>query len=83
MSGLLTASLYLINQFSKNENRAYITGIQTIFGVIGIIFQTVIGAVLYSVGNRSGPFTYFGCICLICLILTLIVYKKYGKVVEK
>lgn len=47
MSGLLTASLYLVNQYSSSEHRGYITGIQTFFGVIGIILQTAIGAVLY------------------------------------
>ena len=47
MSGLLTASLYLVNQFSNPQNRGYITGIQTFFGIIGIVFQTVVGALLY------------------------------------
>jgi MFS family permease len=47
MSGLLTASLYLVNEYSTPEHRGYITGIQTFFGVIGIILQTVLGAILY------------------------------------
>lgn len=47
MSGLLTASLFLVNEYSTPEHRGYITGIQTFFGVLGIILQTVIGALLY------------------------------------
>lgn len=78
MSGLLTASLYLINQFSNKENRGYLTGIQTFFGVIGIIFQTLIGAILYEF-NRSGPFAYFGGICFVCILLTIILYWKHSK----
>ena len=47
MSGLLTASLYLVNEYSTPESRGFITGIQTFFGVIGILFQTIVGAILY------------------------------------
>lgn len=47
MSGLLTASLYLVNEYSTPESRGFITGIQTFFGVVGILFQTIIGALLY------------------------------------
>ncbi len=47
MSGLLTASLYLVNEYSTPESRGFITGLQTFFGVVGILFQTIIGAVLY------------------------------------
>jgi MFS family permease len=36
MSGLLTASLYLVNQFSTQENRGYIMGLQTLSGILGI-----------------------------------------------
>lgn len=78
MSGLLTASLYLVNQFSTPEHRGYITGIQTIFGIIGISLQTVLGAVLFDL-NRAGPFNYFAFICLAGILLTIIVYLKKGK----
>ena len=47
MSGLLTSSLYLINAFASPEHRGYLTGIQTIFGIVGITLQTFIGAILY------------------------------------
>ena len=47
MSGLLTASLFLINEYSNPENRGFLTGIQTFIGVLGITLQTVIGAVLF------------------------------------
>lgn len=75
MSGLLTSSLYLVNEYSTPEHRGYITGIQTIFGVIGIIFQTFIGALLYEFVSRSGPFAYFAFICLIGAIFTYMIYK--------
>ena len=76
MSGLLTASLYLVNQFSTPEHRGYITGLQTIFGIIGITLQTFLGALLYEFWNRNGPFNYFGFICFICILITIIVYMK-------
>ena len=77
MSGLLTASLYLVNEFSTPEHRGFITGIQTFFGVTGILFQTLIGAILYEFWNRSGPFTYFGITCFICLCITIYLYRNY------
>ena len=83
MSGLLTASLYLINQFSNPLNRGYLTGIQTFFGILGIVFQTLIGALLYEFVDRSGPFAYFGAICFVCIILTVILYRNKNKNKEK
>ena len=47
MSGLLTASLYLVNEYSSSEHRGFLTGTQTFFGVFGIILQTALGAVFY------------------------------------
>lgn len=79
MSGLLTASLYLVNEYSIPEHRGYITGIQTFFGVIGIILQTVIGAILYEFVYRGGPFAYFSFACLIGIIFTLVIYRKKGQ----
>lgn len=76
MSGLLTASLYLVNEYSTPEHRGYITGIQTFFGVFGIILQTVIGAVLYEFVARGGPFAYFSFSCLIGIIFTFIIYRR-------
>jgi MFS family permease len=75
MSGLLTASLYLVNEYSTPESRGFITGIQTWFGVIGILFQTVIGALLYEV-TRCGPFDYFSVTCLVVLIVTIVIYRR-------
>jgi MFS family permease len=76
MSGLLTASLYLVNEYSTPESRGFITGIQTFFGVIGILFQTIIGALLYEYVNRSGPFYYFSFTCLVVLVVTVVIYKR-------
>lgn len=76
MSGLLTASLYLVNEYSTPESRGFITGIQTLFGVIGILFQTIIGAVLYEFVNRCGPFDYFSVTCLVVLVVTLLIYRN-------
>ena len=76
MSGLLTASLYLVNQYSTPEHRGYITGLQTIFGIIGITFQTFLGALLYELWNRNGPFNYFGFICFVAILITIILYMK-------
>ena len=76
MSGLLTASLYLVNEYSTPESRGFITGIQTFFGVVGILLQTIIGAVLYEYLYRSGPFNYFSATCLIVLIVTAIIYRS-------
>ena len=75
MSGLLTASLYLVNEYSQPEYRGYLTGIQTFFGVVGIILQTAIGAVLYEM-SRNGPFCYFAGACLVGIILTFVVYSR-------
>jgi MFS family permease len=75
MSGLLTASLYLVNEYSTPESRGFITGVQTFFGVLGILFQTIVGAVLYEWVSRSGPFNYFGATCLVVLLITLYAYK--------
>lgn len=76
MSGLLTASLYLVNEYSIPEHRGYITGIQTFFGVLGIILQTVLGAILYEFVNRSGPFSYFAFACLVGILFTVFIYRK-------
>lgn len=76
MSGLLTASLYLVNEYSTAESRGFLTGIQTFFGVFGILFQTIIGALLYEYVNRNGPFNYFSATCLIALIVTVIIYTR-------
>lgn len=75
MSGLLTASLYLVNEYSTPESRGFITGIQTFFGVVGILFQTLVGAVLYEWVDRCGPFDYFGLTCLVVLVITVYIYK--------
>ena len=77
MSGLLTASLYLVNQYSTPEHRGYITGLQTIFGIIGITLQTFLGALLYELWNRNGPFNYFGFICFVSILITIILYMLY------
>jgi MFS family permease len=76
MSGLLTASLYLVNEYSTPESRGFITGIQTFFGVIGILFQTIIGAILFEYFSSNGPFNYFSATCLIVLVVTIIIYKR-------
>lgn len=75
MSGLLTASLYLVNEYSTPESRGFITGIQTFFGVLGILFQTLLGAVLYEFMNRCGPFNYFSATCFIVLCITVYIYR--------
>lgn len=76
MSGLLTASLYLVNEYSTPESRGFITGIQTFFGVVGILFQTLIGALLYEFVDRSGPFNYFAATGIVVLIITIIIYRN-------
>lgn len=76
MSGLLTASLYLVNQYSTPESRGFITGVQTWFGVVGILLQTIIGALLYEYVYRSGPFNYFAATCLVVLVVTVVIYRK-------
>ena len=76
MSGLLTASLYLVNEYSTPEHRGYITGIQTIFGIFGITLQTILGAVLFDFWNRNGPFNYFGFTCFCGIFITIILYLK-------
>jgi MFS family permease len=76
MSGLLTASLYLVNEYSTPQSRGFITGIQTCFGVVGILFQTIVGAVLYEFVTNCGPFDYFSATCLVVLIVTLVVYRR-------
>lgn len=81
MSGLLTASLFLINEYSNPENRGFLTGIQTFIGVIGITLQMVIGAVLFEYVDRNGPFNYFSSMSAIGIILVVLVYfmfKKYN-----
>lgn len=75
MSGLLTASLYLVNEYSTSESRGFITGIQTFIGVLGILFQTLIGALLYEYVNRSGPFNYFAATALVVLVITIYIYR--------
>lgn len=76
MSGLLTASLYLVNQYSTPESRGFITGLQTAFGVVGILLQTLIGAILYEWVDRCGPFDYFAATCLLVLVITVWKYKN-------
>lgn len=75
MSGLLTASLYLVNEYSTPESRGFITGLQTFFGVVGILFQTIIGAVLYE-WNTCGPFDYFAVTCIVVLVITIVIYRR-------
>ncbi len=77
MSGLLTASLYLVNEFSTPEHRGFITGIQTLFGILGIALQTAIGAILYEYTNRNGPFNFFGGMSFLGILITIIIYWKY------
>jgi MFS family permease len=79
MSGLLTASLYLVNEFSTPENRGYITGLQTLIGIFGIAIETFIGAVLYEFVNRNGPFNLFGVTCLIGMVMTILIYWRWNK----
>ncbi len=76
MSGLLTASLYLVNEYSTAESRGFITGIQTFFGVVGILFQTIIGAILYEYVDRSGPFDYFAATAIVILLITVYIYRN-------
>ena len=76
MSGLLTSSLYLVNTYAPPQDRAYITSIQTLFGIIGITVQTFIGSVLFHETGRNGPFNLFGGICVIMIVITLIVFRK-------
>jgi MFS family permease len=76
MSGLLTASLYLVNEYSTPESRGFITGIQTFFGVLGILFQTLLGALLYEFFDRCGPFDYFSATCFIVLCITIYIYSR-------
>lgn len=76
MSGLLTASLYLVNEYSTSESRGFITGIQTFFGVVGILFQTLIGALLYEYVDRSGPFDYFAATGIVVLVITIYIYRN-------
>lgn len=76
MSGLLTASLYLVNAFADQEHRGYITGLQTWSGIVGICFQTLLGALLMDNTNRSGPFNLFGGMCILFIPLTFYLYKN-------
>jgi MFS family permease len=76
MSGLLTASLFLVNEYSTPESRGFLTGIQTFFGVVGILFQTIIGALLYEYVDRSGPFDYFSVTCFVVLLVTIYIYRN-------
>jgi MFS family permease len=75
MSGLLTASLYLVNTFADQQHRGYITGLQTWSGIVGICIQTVLGAVLMDNTNRSGPFNLFGGLCILFIPLTFYLYR--------
>jgi MFS family permease len=76
MSGLLTSSLYLVNTFSTPEHRGYITGLQTLVGILGISVQTFLGAVLMEFTNRNGPFNLFGGICVLFVPLTFYLYSR-------
>jgi hypothetical protein len=44
--------------------------------VVGILFQTIIGAVLYEWVDRSGPFNYFALSCIVVLIITVVIYRR-------
>ena len=79
MSGLLTASLYLVNEFSTTQNRGYITGLQTLAGIIGIAIETFIGAILYEFVNKNGPFNLFGGSCFVGILITVFIYWRYNK----
>lgn len=76
MSGLLTSSLYLVNAYAPQEHRGYVTGIQTLVGIVGITIQTFIGSVLLDKTGRNGPFNLFGGICVIMIPLTLLIYRN-------
>ncbi len=76
VSGLLTASLYLINQYSSKFNRGYITGIQTWFGIVGITVQTLLGVILYDFVGKSAPFNLFGVTCVIVMAIAVLAYKN-------
>lgn len=41
--------------------------------------ETFIGAVLYEFVNRNGPFNLFSASCFVGIIITIIIYKKFGK----
>ena len=82
MSGLLTSSLFLVNEYASAEHRAYITGLQTFIGVIGITLETIVGALLYEYVSRNGPFDFFAIMCAVAMILTFILYWKYGNAEE-
>jgi transcriptional antiterminator Rof (Rho-off) len=43
---------------------------------VGILFQTIVGAVLYEFVTNCGPFDYFSATCLVVLIVTLVVYRR-------
>lgn len=83
MSGLLTSSLYLVNTYAPPQDRAYITGIQTLFGIIGITVQTFIGSVLFHETGKNGPFNLFGGVCLVMILITLVLFRKTRKLDTK
>lgn len=83
MSGLLTSSLYLVNTYAPPQDRAYITSIQTMFGVFGVAIQTFIGSVLFHNTGRNGPFNLFGGICVVMILVTLVVFRNSRKLDTK
>jgi MFS family permease len=76
MSGLLTSSLFLVNTYAPQEHRGYVTGIQTLVGILGITVQTFIGSLLLDKTGRNGPFNLFGGICVVMIPIALIVYRN-------
>jgi nitrate/nitrite transporter NarK len=80
MGGLYTAALYLLNAFVDQQNRGYITGLQTWSGTLGICIVTVIGAVLIDNTTRSGAFNLFGALSLLFIPITFILYRNASSV---
>ena len=79
MSGLLTSSLFLVNKFADPNYRGYITGLQTLIGILGITIQTFVGSVLFETTGRNGPFNLFGSLCLLGIPLTILLYHRYRR----
>ncbi len=69
MAGLLTGSLFLVNTYAPPPHRGYLTGISTLFGIVGISIQVFVGSLLLHVVGRNGPFDLFAGECLLVLLL--------------